>query len=86
MLWGLNFLRDHPRVQKKLRAELMLAFDITPDEAPTRILTFDQVHSGRCVYLDAVIAEILRMAGTAPGLLRQSMCFRQCRSTFAVRY
>ena len=57
----------HPRVQKKLREELILAYDITVP----RVLTFDEVQSGNSPCLDAVINEILRLGQTAPMASRQ---------------
>ena len=67
--WGLKYLTDHPHVQKKLRAELLHAFDIPEGCAP--ILSYEQIQSGRAPYLDAVVAEILRLGGAAPLLCRQ---------------
>ena len=55
-------------MQKKLHAELIRTFDVTEP----RVLTFEEVQNRSCAYLDAVVAEILRLAHVAPVVARQS--------------
>jgi cytochrome P450 len=66
--WSLKYLMDHTDIQAKLRIELRSSFDSrTPGGAPSA----DEIVSKSMPYLDAVIAETLRLSATGP------VCFRQ---------
>lgn len=66
--WALKYLMDHVDVQAKLRAELDSVFD----DGDTGVQpSVDTIVARSIPYLDAVIAETLRLSATGP------VCFRQ---------
>jgi len=66
--WALKYLMDHTDVQAKLRVELESAFD----DGDTGVQpSVNAIVSRSIPYLDAVIAETLRLSATG------SVCFRQ---------
>ncbi|KAH8748102.1 cytochrome P450 [Diaporthe sp. PMI_573] len=69
MLWGLKFLTDSPEAQRKLRAALRAAHASAAEES--RAPSSFEITNTAIAYLDAVIEEILRLAGTFPFTERQ---------------
>lgn len=68
--WALKYLTDNPDVQERLRASLYLAFpNATPSEPPCAKDIMTEVLS----YLDAVVAETLRISATGPVSFRQTI-------------
>ncbi|KAG8912667.1 hypothetical protein FRC01_004962 [Tulasnella sp. 417] len=68
--WGMKFLTDAPEVQRALREELL---GIADDESEGRPLTFDEMASPeKTPYLEAVVAEILRLSIVAGGSTRRT--------------
>ncbi|KAF9878737.1 cytochrome P450 [Colletotrichum karsti] len=69
ILWGLKFLTASPEVQDKLRAALRAvhAGAVEESRAPS---PYEITHN-TVAYLDAVVEEILRLAGTIPVIERQ---------------
>ncbi|KAK7736166.1 hypothetical protein SLS53_007194 [Cytospora paraplurivora] len=57
--WGIKFLADNPAVQDKLRHALRSSFGAASP-------TFEAIINTQIPYLDAVLEEILRRAGTTP--------------------
>ncbi|KAF1844867.1 cytochrome P450 [Cucurbitaria berberidis CBS 394.84] len=65
--WALKFLTDHPEVQSRLRTSLYAAF-------PNSTLpTAKDIYTTPLSYLDAVIAETLRLSLTGPISFRQTL-------------
>lgn len=60
--WFIHLMSKHPRVQQKIKAELMA------NGGDARILTLDRLDS--LIYLDAVINEMLRFSLPADGTYR----------------
>ena len=60
--WFIHYMSKNPRVQKKLKEELMDGYD------DKRILSADRIES--FVYLDAVIKEVLRISPPFDGTFR----------------
>ncbi|KAH6694019.1 cytochrome P450 [Plectosphaerella plurivora] len=69
MLWGLKHLTDAPAVQDKLRAALREAHPNAVEES--RAPSAHEITHTTVPYLEAVIEENLRLAGTLPVLERQ---------------
>ncbi|KAG8909062.1 hypothetical protein FRC01_007163 [Tulasnella sp. 417] len=66
----MKFLTDAPEVQRALREELL---GIVDDESEGRPLTFDEMASPeKTPYLEAVVAEILRLSIVAGGSTRRT--------------
>ncbi|KAJ4369655.1 hypothetical protein N0V83_005417 [Neocucurbitaria cava] len=65
--WALKYLTDHPEVQSQLRVSLYAAFQTsTPPSAK-------EIYATSIPYLDAVIAESLRLSLTGPVSFRQTL-------------
>lgn len=69
MLWGLKFLTDSPKSQKKLRGALRAAHANVVAES--RAPSASEITNTPIAYLDAVTEEILRLTGTFPFTERQ---------------
>lgn len=68
--WALKFLTSHPATQNKLRNALKTAFGSA--DADNRDPTIEEIVCARVPYLDAVMEEVLRCAGTSPFVDRQA--------------
>lgn len=67
LMWALKLIADNPRVQTKMRDVLKAEFpDISGVPSPEQITKLNMP------YLDAVIEELTRIAGTAPITIRQA--------------
>jgi len=73
--WGIKYLTVHQPPQQKLRAALRAAFHQATETG--RQPTVDEIMSNDVPYLDATNEEILRCAGTVPGLMRRAMADTQ---------
>lgn len=69
LTWGIKFLADSPLVQNQLREALQIAHATAFVER--RSLTIQEITGTSIPYLDAVMEEILRCAGTISILERQ---------------
>lgn len=67
LAWGIKLLADHPSAQTRLRTALLHAFPAD------RIPTCTEVTKTPLPYLDAVVEEILRHAGTVPAVDREAL-------------
>ncbi|KAH8682696.1 cytochrome P450 [Xylariales sp. PMI_506] len=72
VLWALKLLADHPPVQTQLREALQSAFPAA--RAAKRHPSIEEITSASIPYMDAVAEELLRCAGTVPGVDRQAQC------------
>ncbi|KAH7348217.1 cytochrome P450, partial [Pyrenochaeta sp. MPI-SDFR-AT-0127] len=68
--WALKFLTDNPDVQNQLRASLNAAF---PNASPSALPLAKELFTASLPYLDAVIAETLRLSNTGPVSFRQTV-------------
>ncbi|KUJ06423.1 cytochrome P450, partial [Mollisia scopiformis] len=68
--WGLKYLADHQEVQEQLHIALKQAF---PDATKSNLPSGLNIAQAEIPYLDAVLAEILRMACTGPVLFRETL-------------
>lgn len=64
--WALKYLTDHPQAQRRLRESLIAAF-------PAALPTATDLMTSSLPYLDAVIAETLRLSATGPVSFRQTL-------------
>ncbi|KAH7073582.1 cytochrome P450 [Paraphoma chrysanthemicola] len=64
--WALKYLTDNPDVQKRLRASLQSTF---PEARPSA----KEIVTTSIPYLDAVVAETLRISATGPVSFRQTL-------------
>ncbi|TKX26505.1 cytochrome P450 monooxygenase-like protein 9 [Elsinoe australis] len=70
LMWSLKMLSDNPRVQTKLRKVIQEVF---PDMVDTNFVPHhEQIAASRIPFLDATIQEILRLALTQPGAIREA--------------
>jgi cytochrome P450 len=70
MTWGIKRLADNQDAQNTLRSRLRETY--ADAAAEHRNPTVDEITKTPCAYLDAVIEEILRMAVTFPGVIRNA--------------
>lgn len=70
LLWGLKCLSDNQIPQKHLRSTLQASFSVA--KAENRSPSVREIISVDIPYIDAVIEEILRHAGTIPCIDRQT--------------
>jgi cytochrome P450 len=68
--WGLKYLAEHQEIQQRLYNYLRKAF---PNATKSSLPTALDISQTNIPYLDAVLAEILRMAGTGPVLFRETL-------------
>jgi len=68
--WGLKYLADHQEFQQRLHDSLKQAF---PNATMSNLPRGLDICQADIPYLDAVLAEILRMAGTGPVLFRETL-------------
>ena len=71
LCWGLKMLADNPDVQTKLRSALHATFPkaLSAGTMPTA----EEITKSKIPYLEAVIEEIVRCSGNAPGVVRSAM-------------
>ncbi|KAG8160032.1 hypothetical protein KVR01_010669 [Diaporthe batatas] len=68
MAWSVKYLADNPGAQDRLRAELRAAF---PGAATP---SYAELAGSHVAYLDAVVEEVLRHAGSIAFVVRRAMC------------
>ncbi|KAF2128875.1 cytochrome P450 [Dothidotthia symphoricarpi CBS 119687] len=68
--WALKYLTDHPLAQTQLRNSLYSAI---PDASPSNLPSAKRLLAASLPYLDAVIAENLRLSATGPVSFRQTL-------------
>jgi cytochrome P450 len=68
LMWTVKHVGNHPRVQKKLRGILQGHFGQENGD-----LTAEQISTANIPYLDAVVEEMSRCAGTGPGVMRTAV-------------
>jgi cytochrome P450 len=71
MSWCIKFISAHPDVQRRLRQALQE--EHADAHRQKRAPTCDEITSASIPYLDAVLEETLRVAGTFPMLIRQAV-------------
>lgn len=69
--WAIKYLTDNPASQARLRASLTSTF--THVNYPTQPLCVSELTNASLPYLDAVIAETLRLSNTGPVSFRQTL-------------
>lgn len=67
-MWTVKYVANHPRVQEKLRGILHSHFGYE-----NGVPTADQISLSNIPYLDAVVEEMSRCAGTGPGIMRTAV-------------
>jgi cytochrome P450 len=68
--WTLKYLTDYPNTQVQLRSSLYSAF---PNASPSALPSAKCILGTSLPYLDAVIAEVLRLAAPGPISFRQTL-------------
>lgn len=68
LTWAVKFMADHPHVQVKLRGILHQTFG-----AENNVPTAEQISTAHVPYLDAVVEEMARCAGTSPAVIRTAV-------------
>lgn len=68
--WALKYLTDNPGVQAQLRSSLGASF---PDASLLALPSAKDIFTASLPYLDAVIAETLRLSNTGPVSFRQTV-------------
>ncbi|KAL6702872.1 hypothetical protein ACN47E_000834 [Coniothyrium glycines] len=68
--WTLKYLADHPDVQDRLRASLLASF---PRHSSIDLPSSTDIFAASLPYLDAVIAEMLRLSNTGPVSFRETV-------------
>ncbi|KAK2614765.1 hypothetical protein N8I77_001567 [Diaporthe amygdali] len=68
LTWAVKFMADHPHVQGKLRGILHQTFG-----AENNVPTAEQISTAHVPYLDAVVEEMARCAGTSPAVIRTAV-------------
>jgi cytochrome P450 len=68
-VWAVKHVANHPRVQKKLRGILHSHFGDDDNGVPTA----EQISTSNIPYLDAVVEEMVRCAGTGAGIMRTAV-------------
>jgi hypothetical protein len=68
--WALKYLTDNPDIQKRLKDSLILAFST---QGCFPLVTAHDIRTTPLPYLEAVIAETLRLSNTGPVSFRQTM-------------
>jgi cytochrome P450 len=68
--WAIKYLTDNPATQDRLRGSLLSAF---PRGESLAVPSMDDLFSASLPYLDAVIAETLRLSNTGPVSFRQTL-------------
>jgi len=68
--WGLKYLAEHQEIQQRLYNHLRQAF---PNATSSSLPPASDITRANIPYLDAALAEILRIGGTGPVLFRETV-------------
>lgn len=68
--WAMKYLADNQEIQEQLHQSLKAAF---PDAIPDKLPPAHEICETNLPYLDAVLAEILRISATGPASFRETL-------------